>query len=237
MALLSPTAGIPTRSRPHQPLLRQACRHLGRTDPVLRGLISQIGPCSLAPRPQHFAVLCDSIIAQQLSTVVAEAIFARFAALYPGKTPTPRAVLRTPLPRLRQAGLSRQKAGYLKDLAAAFLDGRIARRLIARASNEELITSLRSVHGIGRWTAEMFLMFSLNRLDVMPVDDLGLQKAIQRCYGLRRLPAAATIRRLAKPWHPYETVACWYLWQSLRATTARTEHTGVRLRAGTRVKP
>jgi DNA-3-methyladenine glycosylase II len=216
MALLSATAGVPTLARPRQPLLRQACRHLSRADRVLRRLIRQIGPCLLAPRPQHFAVLCDSIIAQQLSAMVAEAIFARFAALFPGKNPTPRAVLRTPLPRLRQAGLSRQKAGYLKDLAAAFLDGRIPRRLIARGSNEELIAALRSVHGIGRWTAEMFLMFSLNRLDVMPVDDLGIQKAIQRCYGLRRLPSAATIRRLAKPWHPYETVSCWYLWQSLR---------------------
>lgn len=182
----------------------------------MRRLIAQIGPCVLSPRRNYFGVLCDSIISQQLSAPVAAAIFERFSALYRPGRPTPRTVLATPLARLRKAGLSRRKAVYLKDLAAGFLDGRIPRRCIARLPNEQLIAALLSIHGIGRWTAEMFLIFSLNRPDILPVDDLGIRKAVQRCYGLQRLPTASGIRRVAKPWHPYETFASWYLWRSLR---------------------
>jgi DNA-3-methyladenine glycosylase II len=216
MALLS------TASRPGQAprLIATACRDLCRADPVLRRLIREVGGCSLRPRPQHFAVLCDSIIAQQLSAAVAAVIFRRFAALFLRNHPTPHALLRLPAARLRQAGLSRQKARYLRDLAAAFLDGRVSSRRFDRQTNEELIAALTSVHGIGRWTAEMFLIFSLNRLDVLPVDDLGIRKAIQRGYGLARLPTARHIRRLARPWHPYETIPCWYLWRSLQIRPA-----------------
>ncbi|MBI3604090.1 MAG: DNA-3-methyladenine glycosylase 2 family protein [Nitrospirae bacterium] len=193
-----------------------AGRHLAKTDPVLHRLIASIGPCELRPRRHHFATLCDSIISQQLSTKVAEVIFDRFAGLYPGRRLTPQAVVRTALPRLRAAGLSRQKAGYLKDLAAGFLDGRVQPSRMARQSNEEIIEALISIHGIGRWTAEMFLIFSLNRPDVLPVDDLGIKKAIQRWYRLPALPIPKKIRAIGKAWHPYETVASWYLWRSLR---------------------
>jgi DNA-3-methyladenine glycosylase II len=193
-----------------------AVRHLSRADRSLDRIIARVGPCTLRPRRAYFATLCDSIISQQLSTRVAEVIFARFVALYPHRRPTPVAVAETPLPRLRAIGLSRQKAGYLKDLAAGFQDGRVQPSRLARQSNEEIVAALVSVHGIGRWTAEMFLIFSLNRLDVLPVDDLGIRKAIQRWYGFKALPAARTIRRIGRPWHPYETVASWYLWRSLR---------------------
>jgi DNA-3-methyladenine glycosylase II len=122
------------------------------------------------------------------------------------------------VPALRRAGLSVQKAGYLQDLAEGFLDGRIAPRAFARQSNEEIVAALVSIRGIGQWTAEMFLIFSLNRLNVLPVDDLGIRKAIRRWYGFKSLPAAKTVRQVGKSWIPYETVACWYLWQSLRLT-------------------
>ncbi|MBI5410467.1 MAG: DNA-3-methyladenine glycosylase 2 family protein [Nitrospirae bacterium] len=193
-----------------------AGRHLAKADPVLRTLIARVGPCQLVPHRHHFATLCDSIISQQLSTRVAEVIFDRFAGLYPQRRPTPQAVRETPLPRLRSVGLSRQKGSYLKDLATGFLDGRVRPGRLARQSNEEIIEALVSIHGIGRWTAEMFLIFSLNRPDVLPVDDLGIKKAIQRWYGLRSLPTAKKIRRIGKDWHPYETIASWYLWRSLR---------------------
>jgi DNA-3-methyladenine glycosylase II len=185
-------------------------------DPVLRRIIARVGPCGLKPYPRYFITLCDSIISQQLSGRVAEVIFNRFARLYPRGRPTPTLVAATPVTRLRTAGLSGQKARYLKELARGFTGGRIRPRRFARQSNEEIIRTLTTIHGIGRWTAEMFLMFSLNRPDVLPVDDLGIQKAIQRWYGFRQLPAAATIRKVGRPWHPYETIACWYLWRSLR---------------------
>jgi DNA-3-methyladenine glycosylase II len=182
----------------------------------MRRIIARVGPCELRRAPRHFVTLCDSIISQQLSGRVAEVIFERFAALYPGRHPTPRRVAATPVPRLRAAGLSGQKARYLKELAKGFAGGRIRPHRFARQSNEEIVEALTAIHGIGRWTAEMFLMFSLNRLDVLPVDDLGIKKAIQRAYGFRSLPKPATMRRIGRPWHPYETIASWYLWRSLR---------------------
>ena len=193
-----------------------ARRHLATADPVMRRIIARVGPCKLKRSPRYFLVLCNSIVAQQLSGKVADVIFARFTALYSGRHPTPQRVAATPVPRLRTAGLSGQKARYLKELAKGFASGRIRPHRFARQSNEEIIETLTAVHGIGRWTAEMFLMFSLNRLDVLPVDDLGIKKAIQRAYEFRSLPKPVAVRRIGQPWHPYETIACWYLWRSLR---------------------
>ncbi|MFM8552020.1 MAG: DNA-3-methyladenine glycosylase family protein [Nitrospiraceae bacterium] len=193
-----------------------AARRLAKADPVLRRIIASVGPCTLTRHPRHFVTLCDSIVSQQLSSRVAEVIFERFEALYPKGRPTPQLVAATPIPRLRTAGLSGQKARYLKELARGFVSGRIQPHRFPRQSNEAIIETLTSVHGIGRWTAEMFLMFSLNRLDVLPVDDLGIKKAIRRWYGFKTLPAARTMRRIGRPWHPYETIASWYLWRSLR---------------------
>jgi len=207
----------PRRSRrPHSGSYARAIRHLAEADPVMRRIIARVGPCGLKPYPRYFVTLCDSIISQQLSGRVAEIIFNRFARFYPQRRPTPALVAATPVARLRRAGLSGQKARYLKELARGFAVGKIRPRRFMRQSNKDIIESLTAIHGIGRWTAEMFLMFSLNRPDVLPVDDLGIQKAIQRWYGFRRLPAATTMRKVGRPWHPYETIACWYLWRSLR---------------------
>ena len=193
-----------------------ACSHLTKVDPVLRRIIARVGPCTLRPRRQYFATLCDSIISQQLSTKVAEVISNRFVTLYAQRRPAPRAVARPAAHQLRAAALSGQKAKYLKDLAAGFLEGRIQPSRFARLSNEEIIAALVSLRGVGRWTTEMFLIFSLNRPNVLPVNNLGIKKAIRRWYGLRALPAAATIRKIGKPWNPYESIASWYLWKSLQ---------------------
>lgn len=193
-----------------------ACRHLAKADAVLGALIVRVGRCRLAPRRNYFAVLCDSIISQQLSTTVAASIFDRFTGLYPLRRPTPRTVVTTSHTLLRAAGLSGQKARYLKDLATGFLDGRIQPSRFGLRSNDEIVEALVSIHGIGRWTAEMFLIFSLNRLDVLPVDDLGIKKAVQRWYGLRALPTPSRLHAISKRWHPYQSIASWYLWQSLR---------------------
>lgn len=216
MALLLPI-GSPTPGNGRLASRRHAaaCAHLAAADPVMRRLISLIGPCRLSPRRNTFLTLCDSIIAQQLSPMAAARIFDRFTALYPARRPTPEQVASTRLGTLRRAGLSGQKAAYIKDLAAGFLDGRLSPRELMRQSNEEIINRLVSIRGIGRWTAEMFLIFSLNRPDVLPLDDLGIRKAVQRWYGLRRLPSVRTLKAIGAAWHPYESIAAWYLWQSL----------------------
>jgi len=214
MALLPSKPRRPLRSR--SGAYARACRHLATADPVMRRIIARVGPCLLKRYPRYFVTLCDSIVSQQLSGRVAEVIFERFADLYPRRRPTPQAVVRTPIPRLRAAGLSGKKARYLKELARGFAGGRVRPHRFTRQSNEVIIETLTAIHGIGRWTAEMFLMFSLNRLDVLPVDDLGIKKAVRQAYGLRTLPKPRTIRTIGKPWHPYETIASWYLWRSLR---------------------
>lgn len=192
-----------------------ASRILSRRDPVLRRIIRQIGPCPLKPGRQYFWVLAEAIVSQQLSVKAAATIFQRLRRLYPGhRLPRPQDLLATPTGKLRAVGLSRQKIDYLRALSHAFLDGAVPFRRFARMADEEIIAALTAVRGIGCWTAEMFLIFILVRLDVLPVDDLGLQKAMQQAYGLRRRPTPATMRRIAKNWIPYRTIACWYLWAS-----------------------
>jgi DNA-3-methyladenine glycosylase II len=192
-------------------------RHL-RRDPVLRPVVARVGRCTLHPRKDYFVVLCKSIFTQQISTRIATVLFARFAELFPNKRPTPERVLAALTggvddATLRQCGLSRQKRSYLIDLARHFVDGRIPTARLARMSDEEVIEALVTVKGIGRWTAEMFLIFTLNRPDVLPVDDLGVRKGIQIVYGLPALPNAAECVALAETWRPWRTVATWYLWR------------------------
>jgi DNA-3-methyladenine glycosylase II len=195
--------------------LSAAVRELRRRDPILRRIITQIGPCQLRAQRHYFWALAEAIVSQQLSVAAAATIFKRLRRLYPHhRVPRPKDLLATPATRLRAVGLSRQKVIYLKKLAEAALDGRLPSRRLHALSDDEVVELLTRLHGIGRWTAEMFLIFVLMRLDVFPVDDLGLQKAIQRAYGLRRHPTAATMRRIAKRWEPYRTIATWYLWAS-----------------------
>ena len=205
------------RSRRHV----SACRHLRSADPVLAQVMVGLGSCGLTPRREHFSTLCDSIISQQLSAAVAAIIFRRFLTLFPNRRPTPERLARLPQARLTRTGVSIQKARYLKALAQAFLTRRLQPRAWSRQSNDAIIDLLVSVHGVGRWTAQMFLIFALNRLDVLPIEDLGIRKAVQIWYGLRTLPSARSLRHIAKAWHPYESIACWYLWQSLRRRSTR----------------
>lgn len=202
--------------------LRAAEAHLARRDPVLRRIIRRHGACRIRPRPhtRHFETLVGSIISQQLSTKVADVIRARFCALYaPARFPTPAQILATPNEQLRTIGLSRAKAAYVKDIAAKTADGTLRFARVARMSDEEVTEMLVQVKGVGVWTAHMFLIFSLGRLDVLPVGDLGIRRAIERAYGFQSLPTAAEIEQIAdeRGWRPYCSVSAWYLWRSLES--------------------
>jgi len=194
----------------------KARRLLARRDPVIRDLIRRHGPCGL-PDAQHedaFTALTHSIISQQLSTKAAATIARRFDALF-GGIPTPAAVALADDAQLRAVGLSSQKIRYMRDLCSRVADGSLTLEKVNELSDEDVIQSLTQIKGIGRWTAEMFLMFRLHRPDVLPVDDLGILKAVQRAYGLRKLPRAERLTKIGEPWRPYRSVACWYLWASL----------------------
>jgi DNA-3-methyladenine glycosylase II len=189
---------------------------LSRSDQTLGRIIQRVGPCTLAPRKGYFAALCRAIIAQQLSTTAAATIQERFRCLFPGRRVTPASLLARTDADLRAVGLSRQKTAYLRDLAAKLGDGTIPCRRLSRMEDDQIIAALTQVRGIGVWTVQMFLIFVLNRPDVLPTDDLGLRKAVQTHYGGKTLPTAARLSELAEPWRPYRSFATWYLWQSLK---------------------
>jgi DNA-3-methyladenine glycosylase II len=195
-----------------------ARRHLSR-DPILRDIIAAVGPCMLKPRRDHFVLLCKSIYSQQISTTVATVLFGRFREKFPRKQPTPQLVRKLLTDgteaELKGCGLSRQKKKYLIDLSEHFISGAIPNHQLSRLTDEEVIKALTAVNGIGRWTAEMFLMFVLNRPDVLPADDLGLQRAVKSAYGLKQWPKSSKLIKLAEPWRPYRTIATWYLWRSV----------------------
>lgn len=194
----------------------KARRLLVRRDPVIAGLIKRHGPCGLADR-QHedaFSALTHAIISQQLSTKAAATIARRFDALFDGR-PTAAAIARLTDDQLRAVGLSSQKIRYMRDLSEKVADGSVPLDKVNELTDEDVILSLTQVKGIGRWTAEMFLMFRLHRPDVLPVDDLGILKAVQRAYGLRKMPKPDRLTKIGEPWRPYRSVACWYLWASL----------------------
>ncbi len=194
-----------------------ALRHLKRADPVMAQLIGRIGPCRMRIRRRRFEALARAIIFQQLAGSAAAAIYARFVKLFPGRSfPTPAQVLALPDERMRSAGLSRQKAAYLRDLAGHVADKSINFRKFAALSDDEIVAELIRVKGIGRWTAEMFLMFNLGRPDVLALDDLGLRSAAKQAYGLSALPTRRELEVLGEPWRPYRSAASWYLWQSTR---------------------
>lgn len=178
-------------------------------------LIREIGPFQLKKNRKYFQVLCKAIISQQISTQAARTISARFCSLFDRNFPNPQRVFEMPESNLRGVGLSRQKAAYLKDLSKHFVEKSIRPHRLPHLSNEDVILTLTGVHGIGRWTAEMFLIFSLNRLNVLPVTDLGLQNAVKILYGTKNQPSVKKIRSLGKKWNPLETVATWYAWRKL----------------------
>jgi DNA-3-methyladenine glycosylase II len=191
----------------------KALRHLS-ADTRLAGIIRQVGDYSIRSGGEPFRSLVEAIIYQQLAGGAADAIYSRFMGVYRGRFPSPLRLLSTPGGRLRSAGLSGRKVEYIKDLASHVKDGRLNLRKLYALDDEQVVEQLTAVKGIGRWTAEMFLIFCLGRPDVLPVGDLGLRKAIQKAYSLRRLPSPERMGEIAEPWRPYRSVATWYLWKS-----------------------
>jgi DNA-3-methyladenine glycosylase II len=195
-----------------------AVEHLRKADPVLARVIGSSPLCTIRPHRNYYQELVDSIISQQLSVKAARSIEKRFCELF-GSTdfPAPEQILEKDIDELRTAGLSRGKAMYVRDLAQHVVDGRVKFDHLDNLSNDEVIKELTDVKGIGEWTAHMFLMFCMGRLDVLPVGDLGIRNGIMKLYGLDHAPTPDEIKEIAEKnrWHPYESVAAWYIWQSL----------------------
>jgi DNA-3-methyladenine glycosylase II len=193
--------------------------HLRGADPVMDQIIQHVGPYRIARRPDRFQALVRAIIFQQLAGRAAQTIYGRFVEIFKGaRFPTPAQVLEVPASQLRKAGLSGQKTLYIKDLAQHVANGSLNFRRFARMDDEEIIAQLTTVKGIGRWTAEMFLMFNLWRPDVLPVDDLGVRRAAMNAYRMSAPPTAKELITLGEPWRPYRSVATWYLWRSAEIT-------------------
>lgn len=193
------------------PEFAQARRLLSRRDPIMRGLIRAAGPCTLRPDDDHFAVLARSVISQQISTKAARAISERL--LLALKKLTPGRVLKAEDAVLRAAGLSANKARSLRDLADHCIRRAIPLRQLREMPDEAVIDKLLPVRGIGPWTAEMFLIFSLGRLDVLPVGDFGLRAGVQNHYGLSELPTKDELTRIGAAWQPFRSIGTWYIWR------------------------
>jgi DNA-3-methyladenine glycosylase II len=200
----------------HKEGLRLGVEHVRAACPVMRLVIDAHGPITLRPARDRFAVLVRSIISQQISTAAAARTIRGRLETHLNRTGvTPAALAKQTVDKLRAAGISRQKATYLIDLAQKVNDGTVPLATIGRLSDEEVIAKLTQIKGIGRWTAEMFLIFSLGRMDVLPVDDLGVRSALKRLHGLDDLPTKQHCVELAAPWRPYATIGSWYCWRSL----------------------
>jgi len=197
-----------------------ALRHLRRNDPQLKPLIREWGPPKLGRVRDTFEALSRSIVYQQVSGASAAAVYGRFRALYNGSGfPKPEQVLETPVEKLREAGLSRQKAAYIHHLAEKFADGTIRPRRFSRMTDDEIAQHLVQVKGIGQWSADMFLMFGLGRPDVLPVGDLGVKKGMVVHFELDDLPEEALMRELADRWAPYRSLGSWYMWRAVEVVT------------------
>jgi DNA-3-methyladenine glycosylase II len=185
-------------------------------DQVISKIIDDVGPYTLKPEKQYFKVLAESIVYQQLSIKAAETIFKRLIKLVGGHTNLrPENVITLSNEQLRSAGLSSQKSKYLKDLAEKFLEKEIIPIQLSKMTDEEVIALLSKVKGIGRWTAEMFLIFSLGRSNILPIADLGFRRAVEVNYKIRKPVSEKKILELSKKWEPYRSIAVWYLWKSL----------------------
>ena len=201
----------PKPIKPHH--IDAAIEHLRRVDSILGDLIEKAGPFTLKLERNRFGMLVRSILSQQISTKAARAIRLRLDQLLLPDALSPEAIACVTDLQLRSAGLSTQKVSYLRDLSSRVLDNRLRLDRIGRLSDEDAIEHLVQVHGIGRWTAQMFLIFSLGRLDVFPHDDLIVRSSIRELYGLADLPDKRSSHEIAEPWAPYRTVASWYCWR------------------------
>jgi len=187
-----------------------------KKDPKFAKIIMQVGDYNVKITKNRYQSLVEAIISQQLSGYAANSIIKKFRKLYKSKFPKPRDVIKTSDSKLRTTGLSKMKIVYIKELSKKIESKELNMRKISTQSDEQVIEVLTDVKGIGRWTAEMFLIFSLGRLDILPVGDLGLKKGIQSMYSLKELPEKEQIEQLAESWKPYRTVATWYIWKSLQ---------------------
>jgi DNA-3-methyladenine glycosylase II len=197
--------------------IKQAENHLREHDAVLAPIIAKYGSCTIRPHHNYYQELVGSIIGQQLSVKAGAAITKRFVALFGNTFPTPQAILQKSVDELRTAGLSRAKATYIHDLAQHIIGGKVRFEHLDALSNEKVIAELSAVKGIGEWTAHMFMMFCMGRLDILAYGDLGIRNGVQKLYGLDHVPMREDIEAIAKKyqWQPYASVACWYIWQSL----------------------
>jgi DNA-3-methyladenine glycosylase II len=198
--------------------MRAAVQHLKKSDPILRAIIERIGPCRMEFGPPEFHSLAEAIVYQQLNGKAALTIFKRFAALT-GEPVMPEGILKLTEAQLRAVGLSKQKSSYLKDMAERASRGDLDFTRLAEMTDEDVIKHLTQVKGVGVWTAQMFLMFTLQRMNVLPTGDFGIQSAIKKHYKKRKMPKPEHMEKIARAWEPYRTVACWYLWRSLDIKT------------------
>jgi DNA-3-methyladenine glycosylase II len=216
---VSPRPSAGTAAAPKLDVER-GTRHLRRKDPTMRALIARLGKLDLAARRRGrpadaYGMLVRSIVGQQLSTKAARTIYERMTQLWGGRTPTPRELLDADPNAIRAAGLSRPKIAYLRSLAEHVLSGELELDRLDELSDEEISAELTAVKGLGQWSADMFLIFHLGRPDVLPVGDLGIRNAAKAAYNLRKLPTPDRLKRLARPWRPYRSLASLYLWRSL----------------------
>ena len=195
--------------------IKAARLHLQKNDPVFKSLLKTVGPFTAKTRRDRFGTLVNSIIAQQISVAAANTIRGRLIDAVAPEKISPQTLKRYDVDALRQIGVSRQKATYVLDLAEKVHGGILDLESIHHKDDEGVIEEMIQVKGIGRWTAQMFLMFSLGRMDILPVDDLGLKNAMRVQYQLDDVPDKQQMEQIAENWRPYATIACWYLWQSL----------------------
>lgn len=197
--------------------LKRAATHLTEHDAVLAPIIAIAGLSTIKPHDNYYSSLIGSIISQQLSVKAADTIEKRFLALFDSDLPSPNEILSKSIEEFRTAGLSNAKARYIQDLARHIIDGKLKFEQFENLSNDEIIDELIAVKGIGVWTAHMFLMFCVGRLDILAVGDLGIRNGVRALYGLKTIPSPEAVAKIAKKnsWHPYETAACWYVWHSL----------------------
>jgi DNA-3-methyladenine glycosylase II len=198
--------------------MRKAINHLKKSDPILAAIIEQVGPCRMEFGEPTFHSLAEAILYQQLNGKAAVIIFKRFTDLA-GDPLTPAGILKLTDTQMRGVGLSKQKTAYLRDLAEKTQAGLLEFERLPELSEEEVIQHLTQVKGVGVWTAHMFLMFTLRRPDILPIGDYGIQAAIKKHYKKRKWPKPAIMEKIAKPWAPYRSIACWYLWKSMDMKT------------------
>ena len=198
--------------------MRKAINHLKKSDPVLAAIIERVGAFRMEYGEPTFHSLAEAILYQQLNGRAAVTIFNRFTAVA-GNPLSPEGILKLTDDQMRGVGLSKQKTAYLRDLAEKTTAGLLDFSRLPQLPEEDVIAQLTQVKGVGEWTAHMFLMFTLRRPDILPTGDYGVQAAIKKHYRKRKWPKPAVMEKVAKPWSPYRSIACWYLWKSLDVKT------------------